>query len=165
MGTCYLTGHGVSQVHIDEIFQAAQAFFALPEPDRLPWIRFTRHDFAGTRLLGVSSPAADTTGVRSFDIAPERPEQPVQAEDPPWLRLIGPNQWPAAMPALRPIVLGWQAKIGQLGQAVLRAFAQGLGRPGGLLRVLVRRRSAHTGQAAALPRPTAPRARAGGRRA
>jgi isopenicillin N synthase-like dioxygenase len=46
---------------------------------------------------------------------------------PAWTRLQGPNQWPAALPELRPAVLDWQAAATRVLTRLLRAFAASLG--------------------------------------
>ncbi len=46
---------------------------------------------------------------------------------PAWLRLRGPNQWPASLPSLRPAVLAWMDEMKDVALHVLRALALGLG--------------------------------------
>jgi isopenicillin N synthase-like dioxygenase len=46
-----------------------------------------------------------------------------------WARLQGPNQWPAALPELKPLVLAWQHAMTQMSLRLLRAFAQALSLP------------------------------------
>ena len=50
-------------------------------------------------------------------------------DDPPWKRLRGPNQWPAALPTMAPTVLRWMAAMDDVGITALRALAVGLGLP------------------------------------
>ncbi|RWL49586.1 2OG-Fe(II) oxygenase family protein, partial [Mesorhizobium sp.] len=48
---------------------------------------------------------------------------------PAWTRLQGPNQWPAALPDLKPALLGWQAKATDVAIRLLKAFALSLDQP------------------------------------
>jgi isopenicillin N synthase-like dioxygenase len=43
-----------------------------------------------------------------------------------WARLQGPNQWPAALPELKPLLLEWQQAMTRMSLRLLRAFAQAL---------------------------------------
>ncbi|NWD89831.1 isopenicillin N synthase family oxygenase, partial [Pseudomonas sp. K5002] len=50
-------------------------------------------------------------------------------DSPAWSRLQGPNQWPAALPELKPLLLAWQQAMTQMSLRLLRAFAQALSLP------------------------------------
>jgi isopenicillin N synthase-like dioxygenase len=43
--------------------------------------------------------------------------------------LQGPNQWPEALPDLKPVALGWLDATSRLAIRLLRAFAVALGQP------------------------------------
>ncbi len=64
-----------------------------------------------------------------FDIGPEQKAVPIGPDTPPWARLIGPNQWPAALPALRTVGLDWHAQLNALAVELLEAFALALEQP------------------------------------
>ena len=49
--------------------------------------------------------------------------------DPLWLRLIGPNQWPIAIPEMPSLVSAWSAKMNHVSMQLFRALALGLGHP------------------------------------
>ncbi|MFD9333177.1 isopenicillin N synthase family dioxygenase [Streptomyces sp. NPDC060028] len=129
VGTCYLVGHQVPQARIDTVFEMAHAFFALPEVERLAVDKVHSPRFRGYTPVGREVTSGHWDWREVFDVARERPEQPVTEADPPWRRLIGPNQWPAALPELRAVVTGWLAEVDRLGGLVLRALARGLGQP------------------------------------
>jgi isopenicillin N synthase-like dioxygenase len=61
-----------------------------------------------------------------LDIGAERPVRPPDPSSP-WTRLEGPNQWPASLPGLRPVLLGWLAEATSLAIRLVRAFAAALG--------------------------------------
>ena len=48
-----------------------------------------------------STRAASRTGASKSTSAPERPALPLDRTAPPWTRLQGPNQWPAALPGVQ----------------------------------------------------------------
>ncbi|TJX55742.1 MAG: isopenicillin N synthase family oxygenase, partial [Mesorhizobium sp.] len=64
-----------------------------------------------------------------LDIGVER--QPIAQGPgiPAWTRLQGPNQWPAALPELKPVLLAWQAKATGVAIRLLKAFALSLDQP------------------------------------
>lgn len=47
------------------------------------------------------------------------------------MRLVGPNQWPAALPELREVALAWQAEAQRVCAEVLRALSAALGQEEG----------------------------------
>jgi isopenicillin N synthase-like dioxygenase len=49
--------------------------------------------------------------------------------DPEWLRLRGPNQWPSALPELRPVIVRWMAALEAVSLELLEAMAVALGQP------------------------------------
>jgi isopenicillin N synthase-like dioxygenase len=62
-----------------------------------------------------------------IDIGAERAALLLGPDSPPWARLQGPNQWPAALPRLRPVVLHWQAAATALLVRLLSYLALALG--------------------------------------
>ena len=68
-------------------------------------------------------------GASNSTIGVERRPIPQTPGLPAWTRLQGPNQWPASLPSLRPIVLSWQAKATAVAIRLLEAFALALEQP------------------------------------
>lgn len=64
-----------------------------------------------------------------IDISPEGVAVPVGERKgvPAYERLRGPNQWPVALPELRPLAERWQAELGDVARKLLRAWAVALG--------------------------------------
>jgi len=128
-GFCYLAGHGVAADADRAILAAAHDFFALPTRGRRALAIAKSPHFRGYTGLGSEI----TKGLRDWreqlDVGPEEHVVALRSGDPPWLRLRGPNQWPAALPAMRPAVLDWMQAMDRVGLAVLRALALGLGQP------------------------------------
>jgi len=63
-----------------------------------------------------------------IDIGAERPALPTGPGAPPWARLQGPNQWPAALPDLKPSALAW-LDVTSTGHAPAASLALVLGQP------------------------------------
>ncbi|RWB10116.1 MAG: isopenicillin N synthase family oxygenase [Mesorhizobium sp.] len=129
VGFFYLSGHGISASEIDDVLDASRRFFALPQADKLAIEMVKSQQFRGyTRAGGeLTKGAADWR--EQLDIGVER--QPI-AQGPgiaPWTRLQGPNQWPSALPELKPALLAWQAKATAVAIRLLKAFALSLDQP------------------------------------
>ncbi|MFJ9854854.1 isopenicillin N synthase family dioxygenase [Streptomyces sp. NPDC101150] len=127
VGICYLTGHGLAPSLPDDVLALSRAFFALPDADRQAVDKIHSPRFRGYTPVGRELTGGRTDWREVFDIARERPCERVTAGDPPWRRLYGPNQWPDALPQLRPTLLRWHSEIDRIGRTVLAALAQGLG--------------------------------------
>ncbi|WP_405540130.1 isopenicillin N synthase family oxygenase [Streptomyces sp. NBC_00075] len=127
VGFFYVTGHGVPVSVRDEALDAARAFFALPEERRLEIENLNSPQFRGYTRTGTEYTAGSADWREQIDIGPERAALDVGPGDPDYLRLVGPNQWPTALPELRDIVLRWQAEALRVSREVLRALAAALG--------------------------------------
>lgn len=128
-GFCYLAGHGVPAELDGAVMAAAREFFALPESARRALAIANSPHFRGYTVLGDER----TKGLRDWreqlDVGAEEDALRLSPGDPAWLRLRGPNQWPAELPGLASIVLEWMAAMDRVGLAVLRALAAALGQP------------------------------------
>jgi len=130
VGFFYLVGHGVPDSLGDALFAASRRFFALPEDRKLAiQMANTRH-FRGYTRLGDERTGGRTDWREQIDFGLEVPALDPAPADPPWLRLQGPNQWPAEVPELRPLVLEWHERLHGVAMRVLEAFALALGQPG-----------------------------------
>jgi isopenicillin N synthase-like dioxygenase len=138
VGFFYLVGHGIEVRLQQELLDAAQHFFGLPEADKLAMDMVNSPHFRGyTRVASeITRGCADWR--EQVDIGAERPPLDRRPDSPAWTRLQGPNQWPAALPQLRPLVLRWQAAAYQVLARLLHAFAMALGQPGDALVPLYR---------------------------
>jgi isopenicillin N synthase-like dioxygenase len=127
VGFFYLTGHGIEQGLLDDLMRSAREFFALPESDKLAVAMVNSPHFRGYTGLALERTRGLQDWREQIDIGAEQPALPHRADAPAWTRLQGPNQWPAALPALRPAVTRWQAAATQVLSRLLRAFALSLG--------------------------------------
>ena len=129
VGFVYLLGHGVDADLEQEVFGAARRFFGLPEADRMQIVNTNSPHFRGYTRLGHEHTNGVSDRRDQIDIGPERDEPIVADGAPPWMRLRGPNQWPDAVPEMRPVVTAWMDQMAVVGRAVLHALAIGLGQP------------------------------------
>jgi isopenicillin N synthase-like dioxygenase len=131
-GFCYVRGHGVSPALDAAVMAAAREFFALPRAAKEALALARSPHFRGYTVLGGEHTKGSRDWREQLDVGSEEPALDVQPKDPPWLRLRGPNQWPSALPHMRPTVLEWMRSMDRVGLAVLRALALGLRQPIGL---------------------------------
>jgi isopenicillin N synthase-like dioxygenase len=129
VGFFYVTGHGVPTAVTDGVLDAARAFFALPLEDRLAIDNLNSPQFRGYTRVGYEHTNGRPDRRDQLDIGVERAALELGPEDPAYLRLIGPNQWPDAFPELKDAVLAWQSEADRVSREVLRALAAALGQP------------------------------------
>lgn len=127
VGFCYVVGHGVPAEVTEGIFGALKRFFELPVERRLEIENVNSPQFRGYTRTGAEHTGGTPDWREQIDVGPELPARTVGEGDPAWLRLIGPNQWPPALPELRDATLDWQAEALRVSQEVLRALAAALG--------------------------------------
>lgn len=129
VGFFYVTGHGVTDAVTDGVAEVSRRFFALPVERRLEIENIGSPQFRGYTRVGTEHTGGAADWREQIDIGPERAALDVRPGDPHYLRLIGPNQWPPALPELRDVVLAWQAEALRVSREVLRALAAALGQP------------------------------------
>ncbi|CCH31056.1 Iron/ascorbate-dependent oxidoreductase [Saccharothrix espanaensis DSM 44229] len=131
VGFFYVVGHGVPEELTSGIFAVAREFFALPLEDRLAVENLRSPQFRGYTRTGHEYTGGVPDWREQLDIGPERAVLEVGTGEPLWRRLIGPNQWPGGLPALRTTTLAWQAEALRVSREVLRALAAALGQDEG----------------------------------
>ncbi len=129
LGFFYVSGHGIDADLIAQVRTLARRFFELPEADKLAIEMINSPHFRGYNRKGMEYTRGERDWREQVDIGAERPALPRDATLPPWSRLQGPNQWPAALPELREVVLRYQAAATDLAIKITRAFAAALGQP------------------------------------
>ena len=127
IGFFQLVGHGVDPALGAQVHELAARFFALPEADRLEIENVNSPQFRGYTRFGHERTNGAVDLRDQIDIGREEPARELGPDDPAWLRLRGPNQWPSALPELRPVVLEWMAELERVGHVLLRAMAVALG--------------------------------------
>ncbi len=129
IGFCYLAGHGIRASVDRALLTAAREFFALTESERRALAIVNSPHFRGHTMLGEEITKGARDWREQLDFGPEEPAAELASGGPAWLRLRGPNQWPASLPQLRAAALDWMREMDAMGLAVLRALALGLGQP------------------------------------
>ncbi|MGW6707380.1 isopenicillin N synthase family dioxygenase [Streptomyces sp. NPDC054956] len=128
-GFLHLTGHGVSAAETARILELTRAFFALPEADRLAVSNLNSPHFRGYTRIGHELTGGASDWRDQLDVGAERPAPVVGPDDPAYLWLEGPNQWPAALPELRDAVLGWQSRLAAVAHRLLQELLASIGAP------------------------------------
>jgi isopenicillin N synthase-like dioxygenase len=128
-GFFYLIGHGIADELTRSVLSLSRQFFSLPEQDKLVIQMINSPHFRGYNRAGYEHTRGKPDWREQVDIGAEREPQPFDPSAPPWTRLRGPNQWPTALPELRPVVLHYQAEVTALAIRVLRVFAAALDQP------------------------------------
>lgn len=129
VGFFYLTRHGVPAELLQDVQQAAHRFFALSDDEKASVAMAQSPHFRGYTRAGTELTRQQPNQREQFDIGAERDALPLGPDDPAWKRLQGPNQWPAALPELRPLMLRWQREMATMSLRLLRAFAEALSLP------------------------------------
>lgn len=125
-GFFYLSGHGLSPQLIDDVFTLSKRFFALPAEEKLAIEMVNSPHFRGYTRLGGEFTRGKRDWREQIDINTETACLSNGLDAPAWKRLIGPNQWPAALPQLKPLLLAYQAEITRVGIELLKAIAAAL---------------------------------------
>lgn len=128
-GFFYLIGHGIEERLTRDALSLSRRFFALPEQDKLAIEMINSPHFRGYNRAGFEHTRGLPDWREQVDIGAERDALPRDPAAPPWTRLQGPNQWPAALPELKPILLEYQQRVTALAIRVLQAFSAALEQP------------------------------------
>lgn len=128
IGFFHLVGHGIPDAVSDAALAEARRFFALPEADKRAVEMLRSPQFRGWTRTGGELTQGAVDWREQIDIGAERDR--VDAPDGPgWLRLEGPNLWPAAQPSLREVFTDWERRCTTVARRLVRAWAVALGAP------------------------------------
>ncbi len=129
VGFFYLVGHGISESRQQQILQLARQFFALPAAAKQQIQMIHSPHFRGYTGVAGELTLGQPDQREQFDIMREDITSGLPTPKQPWRRLIGPNQWPTAMPQLKTELLSWQQQLSNLTETLLSAFMQALELP------------------------------------
>ena len=128
IGFFVVTSHGVDPVLVHAVFDMMRTFFALPEADKLLIDKRTSRHFRGWEPVGAESTNNRPDIREQIDLWTEWPARDPDVE-PPYLRLLGPNQWlpDEVLPGHRELVLAWFRELRALADRLLRLLSESLG--------------------------------------
>jgi len=129
VGFFYLAGHGIDADLLKQVQSHARQFFALPDSEKTAVGMINSPHFRGYNRAASEITRGKPDLREQFDLGAERDALSLDENSPYWARLQGPNQWPAALPALKPLLLDWQQAMTGMSLRLLRAFAQALSLP------------------------------------
>lgn len=129
VGFFYLTGHGIDSELLQQVQASARQFFALPDSEKAAVGMINSPHFRGYNRAASEITRGQPDLREQFDLGAERGVLPIDDNSPWWARLQGPNQWPAALPELKPLLLDWQQAMTGMSLRLLRAFAEALSLP------------------------------------
>lgn len=125
IGAFYLIGHGVGSEDADRILSLSRRFFALPLAQRREIEMVNSPHFRGYTAVGNERTQGRPDWREEVDIGAERPARP-EPYEPRYWGLVGPNQWPSALPELRPAILDWMQRLSAVALDLSRALAESL---------------------------------------
>lgn len=129
VGFFYLVGHGVPETVSDELLALARRFFDLTVAEKQAIDIANSSHFRGYTQIGNEHTRGRRDWREQIDFGVDRAPIPQDGTQPLWTRMQGPNQWPAALPALEPAVRDWQDRLEQVSIRLLEAFALALELP------------------------------------
>jgi isopenicillin N synthase-like dioxygenase len=128
VGFFYVTNHGVAQSLIDAVWREADAFFSLPQEEKLKYDIHNIKRHRGFVPIGGLNADPENTGAvdmhEGYEVSLELP-----ADDPDYLAghvMYGPNVWPDNPPGYRAAVYDYYEAVLGLGHALFRGFAVAL---------------------------------------
>jgi isopenicillin N synthase-like dioxygenase len=124
LGFLYFKNHGVPAEIVEAAFATGRRFFDLPVEAKLEVKVNKAHrgyiPFKNAVYSEDLKPNLNESFLMGLDLPADDPD--VRAGVP----MHGPNQWPSALPGLRPALEAYFNALGELGQLTLRAFALAL---------------------------------------
>lgn len=128
VGFFVLVGHGIPDDVVAHAFDEARRFFALPLEDKQRVEMLRSPHFRGYTRAGGEFTQGQVDWREQIDLAAER--EPVdEPSGPAYLRLEGPNLWPAALPSLRAFFEDWERRCTAVARRLLQSWALALGSP------------------------------------
>jgi isopenicillin N synthase-like dioxygenase len=129
VGFFQLVGHGIAPEEADALLALVKRFFALPEEQRLALSNLNSAHFRGYTRIGHELTGGRSDWRDQLDIGPELPALTPGLDEPGYLWLQGPNQWPDSLPELREGILAWQARLAAIAHRLLRELLTALDAP------------------------------------
>ena len=129
VGFFQLVGHGIGPESADALLALVKRFFALPEEQRLRLSNLNSAHFRGYTRIGHELTGGRSDWRDQLDVGPELPALTPGLDEPGYLWLQGPNQWPELLPELREAVLDWQTRLAAIAHRLLHELLTALDAP------------------------------------
>jgi len=128
VGFMIVSGHGVDDRVVDDVFDVMRRFFELDEASKALIDKRRSPQFRGWEAVGSEFTNHRVDVREQIDIWSAWPEVTDRSE-PVYERLHGPNQWMPVevVPGQREITERWMAELGSLADRILALLAIGLG--------------------------------------
>jgi isopenicillin N synthase-like dioxygenase len=124
VGFFYVLNHGVPEQTVREIFNASDAFFALPREEKMKLRLSKQTSFRGFLPSGVDGGTSAGNRKECFQILSQT--LPTNREGRA-IELCMPNLWPEVLPQFRTALLSYYSAMERLADQLLRLFELGLG--------------------------------------
>lgn len=125
VGFFYVRNHAVPPRLIEQVYALSRRFFSLPasakESVRINALHRGFLSIGQARMYEQAQVDLKESFIWGPELSADDPD--VAAGKP----LMGPNQWPAAIPELAPALMEYSAAVMDCGRSLLRAFAVSLG--------------------------------------
>lgn len=131
IGAFLVSGHGVGEATTDALLASSREFFALPQAERDAIDMIHSPYFRGYSGVGSEHTLGQPDLREQLDVGPEEAPVALAPGDPPYLRLHGPNLWPASLPELREAVNAWMELLHGVCTRVLAALERSIDLPHG----------------------------------
>lgn len=129
IGFFYLVGHGIPVEERNQLLTTMQRFFKLSKEEKEKISMTNSRHFRGYTAITEEYTRTKPDFREQIDIGEELPLVNLSPDDPIWLNLEGPNQWPESLPELKEYALIWQQKTRQVVIKLLKAFLVALELP------------------------------------
>jgi isopenicillin N synthase-like dioxygenase len=126
-GALLLHGATLDARLMRDVRALATRAFRLPPEDLAAIDMAHSPHFRGYSCVGSERTQGRADLREQLDFAPERPPDPRARDGAAYRRLPGPNQWPAALPALRPAILAWMTHLNGVAVQMLDALLAAIG--------------------------------------
>src|SRR5690554_498895 len=128
-GFFYLTEHGISDDQIQYVQQLSKQFFALPLTQKQQVAMVKSPHFRGYSTVGSELTNGRSNQREQFDFMLEEAALAPEDIHAHWQHLIGPNQWPNALPTMRDTMLSWPQQLSDISMKVVEASTMALEQP------------------------------------
>ena len=127
IGAFYLTGHGIDEDLCDALLRHGRRLFELPSAALATIDMIHSPHFRGYTPPGNERTAGRADRREQLDVAFEAKTRERSPDHARYWLLQGPNQWPAALPALRIAVLDYMERLQAVAARLLAALLEALG--------------------------------------